>query len=334
MTIETWAIDDAIDVHYDPNNDGSNGQSGPCKSVVFGPQSQGKNDEQQADLPSLVDDHEGLTDEELDELIKEMNDILSDEEKDDIREIVDEHCQNEENAPKEDEDGDDDSQGEKGEPKQGDPQGGGKQAGKGSGNIWTFADVNPNRVKKKKKWETVIKKWVMQKLSLQYRETEQWARIKPRFSEMMADGDLIIPTEMEVEDMYWDEERITVFLMLDYSGSCVHLKDRFFKAAASIPPEKFDVRLFTFDTRMYETTLESRKVYGGGGTSFSCIENKIQEIMKKEGIKYPSVCFIITDGYADRVSPQFPDRWWFFLSGDYRHCIPEESHVHLLKDYE
>ena len=171
-------------------------------------------------------------------------------------------------------------------------------------------------------------------LENKFKDTEQWARTHRRFAAMEQNSGLMIPTEMEIEDMTWEENGICVWFFQDTSGSCYSFRDRFFTAAASLPPDKFDVRMFCFDTQCYETTLESKKLYGGGGTSFHIIEDKIQEVTTQEKIPYPMAVFVVTDGYGDRVSPEKPENWYWFMSDNHRSCIPDESHVFMLKDYE
>ena len=80
---------------------------------------------------------------------------------------------------------------------------------------------------------------------------------------------------------------------------------------------------------------KDRKIKGGGGTSFQCIEDKIQEIVQKEGVKYPKAVFVITDGYAWRFNCEQPKNWyWFLTEGRSTDAIPEESHTFNLRDYE
>jgi hypothetical protein len=94
------------------------------------------------------------------------------------------------------------------------------------------------------------------------------------------------------------------------------------------------VRLFCFDTTVYETTLESKKVYGGGGTRFDIIEDKIQATKKNGGV-YPEAVFVITDGAGNRLVPEFPEKWHWFLAGRATKAyIPRESKTYILKDFE
>jgi hypothetical protein len=199
--------------------------------------------------------------------------------------------------------------------------------GKESG-IWTSIKIEP--VSKKRKWETVIKQWSLKHIKADAEEKEQWARIHRRSTFM--DEELMIPSEME--DDIVEKDRLPVFFFMDTSGSCWGLKERFFKAASSLPEDRFNVRLFCFDTKIKETTLESGKIYGSGGTSFNIIENYIQKLIKEENTKYPEAVFLITDGMGNSVTPQYPDRWFWFLSRNFRKFIPKTSKVFDLRNFE
>ncbi len=272
-------------------------------------------DNGESKLPNLVDDHDIQSESQFEDLLEEMNEILSDEEKEDFRELIEQNFQKEENE----EGGDSNSPG-------------GKQAGNQAGNIWTFANVN--KVRKKKKWETIIKRWAFKTLNVAFRDIEQWSRINRRFAIIGKDDQMLIPTEMEEEDMFLDEKRIEVYFFLDTSGSCAHLKDRFFKAAMTLPEKRFKLRLFCFDTRVYDVSIEEKKLYGFGGTRFDIMEEKIQSIISGEKVPYPKAVFVISDGAGTAVTPAFPKNWYWFLSENYKHCIPTESHTFMLKDFE
>jgi len=139
----------------------------------------------------------------------------------------------------------------------------------------------------------------------------------------------------EVTETVSVRDRIDVWFFQDTSGSCRHLAERFFKAAASVPEDRFRVRIFCFDTKVYETDLKSGKLYGFGGTAFQPLEDEIQNIIQKEPrTKYPQAVFVVTDGYGSNIQPEFPDRWHWFLSENYTRCIPSSSKRYNLKDYE
>lgn len=200
-----------------------------------------------------------------------------------------------------------------------------KQAGCNPGNTYIIA--NTKKVKSKKKWETVIKKWASK--YLKDNDVEQWARLNRRLTFMA--NDFLLPSEQETEE--FENDRIQVWFFQDTSGSCSGFIDRFFRAAKSLPKERFDVKMHCFDTRVFETTLESGKLYGFGGTTFSCIENYIQSYIKKHNLKYPKAVFVITDGYGNRVYPQDQKVWHWFIDGD-PYLVPPESKKYNLKDFE
>ena len=168
-------------------------------------------------------------------------------------------------------------------------------------------------------------KSLLTRLSEEDRETDQWTRRARRFSTLS--GDLILPTENEILDR--EKSRIELFLFLDTSNSCRTLKKEFFQAAKTVPTKKIALRLFCFDTEVKETTLRSGKLFGGGGTSFSCIESWIQE----NTVKYPAAVAVFTDGDGDTVSPSKPERWHWFLSKNGTHnYIPKRSKIFNLSD--
>lgn len=249
---------------------------------------------------NILDDHEKLGDSDFGKVIEQLNEDLSDGEKDGLKAVIQKHFEPEDNKN--------------------------KKAGTGTGGMWVFA--KGEKVKKKKKWETVIKKWAMK--FMKDDSEEQWVRTNRRM--LFFDGDLIIPTEADTEGMA--DDRIQVWFFQDTSGSCSGFVDRFFNAASSLPTDRFDVKMHCFDTQVFETTLESKKLYGFGGTSFKCIEDYIQSYCKKHNCNYPKAVFCITDGYGDIVKPQNPTVWYWFLSCDYKYCIPKESKVFMLKDFE
>lgn len=201
-----------------------------------------------------------------------------------------------------------------------------KSRGMNPGSMSVFANVK--YVKPKKKWETVIKKWA--KKAESSNEIEQWTKPDRRMTSMS--NEFFIPTWIEDENK--KKDRITVWFFQDTSGSCVHLAKRFFTAAKTLPRDRFDVKMFCFDTRVYETSLESGKLYGFGGTSFTCIEQYINARCSRENISYPKSVWVVTDGLGNEVKPLNPERWHWFLSQNYRICIPKESNVYMLNEFE
>lgn len=208
-----------------------------------------------------------------------------------------------------------------------------KMAGSMPGNLEIVVKVG--QVKKKKKWETVIKKWANTYLKQNDKDHEQWARVNRRFVGITsAMGNMFLPSEMEIEEREEEKKRIKVVFFQDTSGSCSHLAERFFKAAKSLDPKKFEVELYCFDMKCYKTSLESGKLYGFGGTSFSILEDEVMKICKGDLSKYPKAVFVITDGCGDPIQPRKPKNWYWFLSYDYRNYIPKECNIFKLSDFE
>lgn len=264
----------------------------------------------------LPDDHDALREGDWDDLIGDLSDGLSEEDKDSVREVIHEHyemtpLEQTERLLERGEDGEN-----------------GDLAGTGSTGLWKFIKVE--KVKRKRKWESVIKEWSRRYDRLEFYDVEQWARINRRFA--MIGNELMLPTEMEQE--YELDGKIDVWFYQDTSGSCEMFKDRFFAAAMSLNPKRFEMRLFCFDTAVYETSLESRQVRGFGGTAYQPLEAEIQRQITADHLKYPRAIFVITDGEGTPIKPQFPERWYFFLTRDCLTYIPPEAKVFMLADFE
>jgi len=256
-----------------------------------------------AGLLGGIDDHTGLAGSVWEDAIDELDKHLTPQEKETLKDFIRRNYQT-------------DDEGEKERVRRGEGCGG-----------WSFINTGP--VKKKKKWESVIKRWSKKYDRAELRDVEQWARLNRRLTSLSSD--LMLPSEMETEhDM---DGKIQVWFFQDTSGSCWHLKDRFFKAARSLDPKRFDVRMFCFDTKVKEIDITEGKIYGGGGTRFDILETEIQAKRATKG-NYPEAVFVITDGYGTPVAPEKPERWYWFLSHSHRRCIPQESNVYMLNDFE
>lgn len=243
---------------------------------------------------SSIDDHSKLGSSNWDEVGSSLNEKMNDEEKEGIKDIV-------------------------------------QSAGKQGGSWFVFVDIK-KYVAKKKKWETVIKNWSKKYIKEDFKDKEQWARINRRFS--FLGTDLLLPSEMEIDETAEEKNKIDVLFFQDTSGSCYSFRDRFFAAARSLPPEKFNIELCCFDTEVYETSIESGELYGFGVTSFQILEDYVQEKVSKGG-KYPEAIFTITDGMADdHIDPKFPKKWYFFLSYNFTNCISKKCNIFNLKDFE
>jgi len=190
--------------------------------------------------------------------------------------------------------------------------------------------VAKRSIRKKPKWETLISKILARKIDLSEIVKDQWSRRNRRF--VLLGDNFLLPTENEtLED---EPSKLEIWWFQDSSGSCAQLAERFFNAAETVPTEKIHLRTYCFDTNVYKISLKDRKLYGFGGTSFSIIEDFIQNETKKEGIRYPDAIFIITDGAGDHVLPQKPQNWYWFLSYQNKSCIPKDSKTYILSDFE
>lgn len=203
-----------------------------------------------------------------------------------------------------------------------------KQAGVDAGELTKV--INEITIVPKRKWETVVKEWSQLFRTEHY--ADQFVQTNRRYAFLRHD-DTFLPTEMECDGK--DKHRIDVWFFMDTSGSCSHLGERFFAAALSLPLDRFNVKLFCFDTKVYEVDPVKRELFGFGGTAFTCIDAYIRQHMAFAGgaAKAPFL-WVLSDGWGDNVTPERPDRWTWFLTEDNRSCIPPASKVHMLENFE
>lgn len=252
-----------------------------------------------------VDDHSGLnsiSEKDYEKLMKEILDQMSKSEKVETKDLLNECA--------------------------------GQQAGGPTGRILQQL-MNEVKVPKKLKWETIIQHWAKQSLKLTEQEEDTWIKPNRRFA-MLDPKDMFLPGVVDVEKVTRENNKIDVWFFLDTSGSCAGLGPRFWQAANTLPEDRFDLKLFCFDTDVYPTTLASRRLYGFGGTSFTCIDRYIRynsPIVNGQK-KHPDAIFVLTDGFGDHVYPQIPENWYWFLTHDYRACIPSECNIFSLGDFE
>lgn len=184
--------------------------------------------------------------------------------------------------------------------------------GIGESDIFSIYTGTSLKIKKIKEWDSVLDKYILK--AEKERETSQWARLNRRIA--LLSNNLLLPSDMEQIDkgIY----KYKIWLFLDYSGSCHKLKNIFFAASKTFDPKKFEVKKFAHTTEVGEFDKKDQcKVYGGG-TSFSCIENYIQQQIQEKKIKnYPDAIFHMTDGDGGHVHAEYPERWYVFLSKSY-----------------
>lgn len=201
---------------------------------------------------------------------------------------------------------------------------GDKYAGDAFGKI--LQHIQLKKVRKKKKWETIINKWVNNKLKETEHVNQQWITLNRRFTTL--DKSLILPTDDEFIKI--KPEKIDVAFYVDTSPSCRNYTQRFFNAAKSVPLDRFNVKFFAFSTYVEEIDLSIGKLPMGYGTNFSIIETSVL----KEFKKYPGAVFIVTDGYGSNVAPKMPGRWYWFLTEPYYRFIDVRSKRFVLTNFE
>lgn len=257
----------------------------------------------------LVDDHTELPDvaDAPQKVIDAVKEALTDEEKGDLQERIKRQTSTD-SEEDEDDESDDEVKGTKG-------KGGGGPAGNAF--LGAMIPVSHAYVKPKRKWETIIKKWAAKFMKNEYRRKEQWLRVNRRLTSIPDAA--LLPTEMEEIDAK-KKDRILVWLFLDTSGSCLGYAERFWKAARSLPEDRFDTRGCSFDTQVFDVNLKDpHSLRGGGGTKFHIIEERIQRALKEErktnpNLQYPDAVFVITDGHGTPVKPEKPENWYWFLT--------------------
>lgn len=179
-------------------------------------------------------------------------------------------------------------------------------------NLFTLFVGDTIKVKKIKRWENVLDKYIHK--AEKEREITQWIRTNRRLAFMSSD--LLLPSDAEVIDR--DYYKYDIWLFLDYSGSCASLKPLFFNASKTFDPRKFTIKKLAHTTEVAEFKDNEVKVYGGG-TAFTCIENYIQnQIAQKKIPHYPDAVFHFTDGCGDHFKPEYPERWYVFLTKRYQ----------------
>lgn len=188
--------------------------------------------------------------------------------------------------------------------------------------------MSKERPPKKRKWETVIKK-CLRKIASEGPE-ETWVVSRNRRMAGMFASKASLPTEVDGEGH--DTKRALVYFFLDTSGSCSGLAPRFWKLAASVPRDVFDLRLRCFDTQVFEISMEEGKLFGFGGTSFDILEKHIQKEIN--GGRYPDGVFVVTDGYGNTVHPAQPKRWHVLNVTSAFGCFPKEINKYQLSEFE
>lgn len=203
----------------------------------------------------------------------------------------------------------------------------------------------------KKIWESFIKKWVFDNPGIEEVEEESWANKHRRLSAI----DVLLPGIRE-EEKFTEKGKMEAWVMLDFSGSVQHISDRIVKVCATIPEDKFKVRLFAFASQCKEVTVikEQGKTpkliipHVGGGNDFRTNIRLVNDLVAKEK-KEPKVLFVISDGEINsdwggwggsnamkKTDLPFPERWHFIQTGHLTQGdkFIQQCHTHKFEDIE
>jgi predicted metal-dependent peptidase len=202
------------------------------------------------------------------------------------------------------------------------------------------------------KWEKIVKEW--KRIGINPPDdSEQWAKMPRRTSSLPSD--IILPAYDENVDDDFCISKLNAWIFLDVSGSCIHLKDRFFMAYDTISPKRFNKRMFIFADRVAE--IKQKEISGqdchrvGEGTNFMAVEKFVRNEVNNEKSK-PDIIMVITDG--DSIHPEnyvLVEKWHWFcenvnksayhcdseyfnqLFDNYLQRINPKSHKHILSDF-
>lgn len=204
-----------------------------------------------------------------------------------------------------------------------------KSTKSGGSPLGAYLNINPNPVKKKKKWESIVKNHVKSLMKYETVEKDTWITRGRRHA--LLDEDLLLQGVWNEEVPKKEKYKIVFFL--DSSGSCYHLKDRFVDLMKSIPEDKFEIHPFAFDGNVYPIDLKTGHVRGGGCTYFHILDQMVRKITKES--RHPDAIFVVSDGDGNAFSPEKPKLWhWILTPRHSLHWIPKESIKHDMKNFD
>lgn len=268
----------------------------------------------------LVDGHDGMEGDDFSDILDEVLNGVSNQELEEFKNKIEKNSKKElDNSEK---------------AKNGQP--GGKTAGSGSGSL--IQTIAARKIIKKKKWETVIKKWVRKKMAEVEKEVYSFKKKDKRneYLKSNLDDDFLLPVLLDQDEWERDKKKIDIIFIMDSSGSCASLASRFFYAAESVPSERFNVELACFDTQYYPLKKKDRTLRGFGGTNLNCVSDYIKANYYDKG-KSPYL-YVLSDGYSYgkmTIDEKYRKKWNFFLTKDgTRECIPNGCNIYELKDFE
>lgn len=203
------------------------------------------------------------------------------------------------------------------------------KAGTISSNLEAMLEKKKQR--QKLKFARLVKKLKRSSMKEIDFDVESFVKDDRRFRDVASQPDTALPGKVEKTRL--QKDRLLTAIFMDISGSCMEYFKTFNDVANAFEAEKntFDIRLFAFDTAVFEIKLGER-IRVGGGTSFSIIEKKCLDLEKETG-RYPDCVVIVTDGEGDKVTPTRPSRWiWLLTLFASKAFIPTGSRHWAIKD--
>lgn len=186
--------------------------------------------------------------------------------------------------------------------------------------------------KKKRPWEKIIKNKISSLQKIKNRNHESF-KFRPRRIINLPDN-IYLPESREEEIN--ENDKFNLVFFIDASGSCFKYRAKFFNLVKTIPEDKFNITLYSFDTKTYKLDHKKPYIQGGGGTSFQPMENTIQSLKKEDKLfkkKHPDLVFVLSDGDGSPMTPEKPEKWYWLLTAKKTNNIPKNSNIIMLSDF-
>ena len=132
------------------------------------------------------------------------------------------------------------------------------------------------KLNKKVDWKHILRKEY--KSLIDRKEIEKYGFLKTSRRNSLLPVDLMIPNMNTVLDKRIAKHNVAFFM--DVSGSCLNDSQKFFEFAKTLPEDMCRISFYSFDTDVYKVDIKSKQLRGGGGTSFDIIESQCNRMEK------------------------------------------------------
>lgn len=186
--------------------------------------------------------------------------------------------------------------------------------------------------KKKRPWEGLVKNKIATLQKNKEKRLETF-KFRPRRIINLSE-DLYLP-EIVIDETK-ENDKFNIVFFIDASGSCIDYRSKFFNLVKTIPEDKFNIHLYSFDTKTYLLDIDKCVVKGSGGTAFKPLEDTVQDLVGNDNDfkgKYPDLVFVLSDGDGNNFMPQKPERWYFLLTKNSTQYIPKSSNIVLINNF-